>query len=88
MRNRKAIIFLTIIVTLLCLYNLSFTFISRSWQERAIEESTDSNGKVDLNKKQKFLDSIYREPIVSFLGLDYKAKPLDDRSSGGTDGDN
>ena len=36
MRNQGIIIFLTIIVTLLCLYYLSFTFVASKVQQRAV----------------------------------------------------
>ena len=78
MRNRGAIVVLTIIVTALSLYYLSFTFVSRKIQKQAIEYATTENGVVDLAKKQQYLDSIWNEPVYSFLGTDYTFKEVKD----------
>jgi SecD/SecF fusion protein len=69
MRNKGFVGVLTIIVTLLCLYYLSFTLISRGVQKDAAEAATNSNGEVDPNKKQAYLDSVWNKPVYNFLGL-------------------
>lgn len=51
MKNKGVVIALTLIITLLCVYYLSFTFVSRNIQKEAIEQATDENGVVDLYKK-------------------------------------
>jgi SecD/SecF fusion protein len=72
MRNKGFVIFLTIIVTLLCVYYLSFTFVSRNVQRDAIAFATDpETGSVDYFKKQSYLDSVWREPVFRLLGMDY-----------------
>ena len=60
MRNISAIVVLTLIVTTLCLYYLSFTFVSRNIQKEAVVAATNESGVVDLTKKQ----------VVFDLGLD------------------
>ncbi|MBX9853738.1 MAG: protein translocase subunit SecDF [Cytophagaceae bacterium] len=82
MRNRKGIIALTIIITLLCLYNLSFTLISRGVQQDATDAATNAKGQIDLNKKQKYLDSVYQAPVFNFLGLDYTYKEVKEKELG------
>jgi SecD/SecF fusion protein len=57
MRNKGFILVLTIVVTLLCVYYLSFTFISRSVQKDATAYATNAAGVTDPNKKQAYLDS-------------------------------
>lgn len=79
MFNRTGIIILTIIVSVLCLYNLSFTWISRNVQEDAAAYATNEKGQIDLNKKQKYLDSVYQEPVVNFLGMDYTYKEVKEK---------
>ncbi|HEY9489605.1 MAG TPA: protein translocase subunit SecDF, partial [Chryseosolibacter sp.] len=69
MKNKGFVSALTIIVTLLCLYYLSFTFVSRGVQEDATEYATDVEGEVDLIKKQDYLDSVWNKPVFNFLGL-------------------
>ena len=70
MRNKTPLILLTAIISLLCLYYLSFTFIGRGIEADASEFATDSSGKVNPYKKQAYLDSIWTEPV--FLSYTYK----------------
>ncbi len=76
MRNKGAIVVLTLIVTALCLYYLSFTFVSRNIQKEAVAASTNESGVVDLAKKQVYLDSIWNEPVYSLFGMDYTFKEI------------
>ncbi len=76
MKNQGFIVFLTIIVTLLCLYYLSFTFVSRSIQKDAIEYATDASGNIDFARKQAYLDSVWNEPVYHFLGAEYTYKEV------------
>ena len=50
MRNQGLVVFLTIIVSLFCLYYLSFTYVSASVQQKATLHATDENGRVDFAK--------------------------------------
>ncbi len=78
MRNKGAIVVLTLIVTALSLYYLSFTFVSRNIQKEAIAYATDASGVVDLAKKQQYLDSIWNEPVYTLFGADYTFKEIKD----------
>jgi SecD/SecF fusion protein len=69
MRNKGFVSVLTIVVTLLCLYYLSFTFISRGVQKDATRYATNASGEVDVLKKQNYLDSVWNKPVYSFFGL-------------------
>ena len=71
MQNKGVIVFLTVIVTALCLYYLSFTFVSNNIQHKAQEYATDASGNVDFSKRQSYLDSIWRAPVYNFLGANY-----------------
>ncbi|WP_057936831.1 protein translocase subunit SecDF [Algoriphagus resistens] len=71
MQNKGVIVFLTVIVTVLCLYYLSFTFVSNNIQQKAQAYATDESGNVDFSKRQSYLDSIWRAPVYNFLGADY-----------------
>jgi SecD/SecF fusion protein len=76
MKNRGFIVFLTIIVTLLCMYYLSFTFVSNSVQQDAIAYASDENGNVDFSLKQAYLDSVWNEPVYNLVGLEYTYKEI------------
>ena len=82
MRNKGVIVFLTVIITALCLYYLSFTFVSNNIQEKAIAYATDEAGNVDFAKKQAYLDSIYREPVYNFLGADFTYQEIKETELG------
>jgi SecD/SecF fusion protein len=68
MQNKGIIVFLTVIVTVLCLYYLSFTFVSNGVQKKAEAFATDTSGNIDFAKKRAYLDSVWREPVYKFLG--------------------
>lgn len=69
MQNKGFIVFLTIIISTLCLYYLSFTFVSRGVQQDAIAYASDASGKVSIDKKQVYLDSVWNKPVYNLLGL-------------------
>lgn len=69
MQNKGFIVFLTIIISTLCTYYLSFTFVSRGVQNDAIAYASDANGKLNIDKKQVYLDSVWNKPVYNLLGL-------------------
>ena len=71
MRNRSGIVILTVLVSLLCIYYLSFTVVSNRVQKTAEEYATDAEGNIDFAKKQDYLDSVWTEPIYNLLGVEY-----------------
>ncbi|MBT8195400.1 MAG: protein translocase subunit SecDF [Bacteroidia bacterium] len=66
MQNRGAIIALAIILVVVCLYQLSFTFVSQKYEDQAIEFAA---GDPDL--KRQYLDSIANEPVYNLLVKNY-----------------
>ncbi len=79
MKNKGAVVVLTIIITLLCVYYLSFTFVSRGIQEEARAYATDTTtGVVSDFKKQQYLDSIWNLPVYSLFGVEYTYKDIKD----------
>lgn len=78
MQNKGLIIVLTLVITALCLYYLSFTYVSRGVQQDAIEHATNSDGVVDLNKKQLYLDSVWNLPVYNLFGAEYTYKEVKD----------
>jgi SecD/SecF fusion protein len=71
MKNKGLVVFLTIITSLLCLYYLSFTYISASVQQKAALHATDENGRIDFAKKQAYLDAAWKQPVYNLLGIKY-----------------
>lgn len=71
MRNKGLVITLTLIVSALCVYFLYFTFVSRRVQADAVKYATATNGQVDQNKRQHYLDSVWRAPVTNVLGAEY-----------------
>lgn len=76
MQNKGVVIALTIIITLLCLYYLSFTFVSRRVQQDATDYATDKKGSLSLTKKQRYLDSLWSLPVYNLLGVEYTYKEV------------
>lgn len=76
MRNKGVVVVLAIIITLLCLYYLSFTFVSRRVQQDAISFATDKNGALNLSRKQAYLDSIWNLPVYNLFGMEYTYKEV------------
>ena len=63
MRNRTGIITLAIVMALISIYYLSFTFVARKYKADAEAFATNAEGKVDYTKKQRFIDSLWRENV-------------------------
>ncbi len=76
MKNKGFIVAITIVITLLCLYYLQFTFVSRNISQDAREYARDASGAVDFSKRQAYLDSIWNEPVYSFLGKSFTYKEV------------
>jgi SecD/SecF fusion protein len=66
MTNKNGIIGLTIVIALISVYYLSFTFVSRNIKSKAVAYATDAKGEVDMTKKQRYIDSLWREDV--YLG--------------------
>ena len=78
MQNKGLVIFLAVIMTLLCFFYLSFTFVSYNVQSNAVAAATDNSGVVDINKKQSYLDSVWNVPVYNLLGAEYTYKEVKD----------
>lgn len=76
MRNKGVVIVLTIIITLLCLYYLSFTFVSVRVNQDAVRHATDQKGSLSLTKKQVYLDSLWNLPVYNLFGAEYTYKEV------------
>ncbi len=75
MRNKTLLIVLTLIVSALCLYYLSFTWISRGIEKDA-EEFATTNGVLNQQKKAAYLDSLWVNPAFNLLGKELTYKDI------------
>ncbi|REA58678.1 protein translocase subunit SecDF [Dyadobacter luteus] len=66
MTNKNGVIGLTLVLALISVYYLSFTFVSRNIKGKAETYATGADGKVDVSKKQHYIDSLWREDV--YLG--------------------
>ena len=71
MRNRSGVIILTVIISLLCIYYLSFTFVSNNVQNKAQAYATNADGTVNFAKKQNYLDSVWNKPVYNLVGAEF-----------------
>jgi SecD/SecF fusion protein len=78
MRNKGVVVVLTIVITALCLYYLSFTLVTNKVQQQAIAKATDKDGSIDLEKKQQYLDSLWNKPVYNIFGAEYTYKEVKD----------
>src|SRR6185369_2467039 len=78
MQNKGVVVVLTVVITALCLYYLSFTFVSRNIQEDADKYATDKLGSIDLTKRQNYLDSLWNKPVYNIFGAEYTYKEVKD----------
>ncbi len=69
MKHKGVVILLTVLITALSIYFLSFTLVTGDIREQANVYATDSTGNIDLNKRQGYLDSIWKKPVYNLLGL-------------------
>jgi SecD/SecF fusion protein len=82
MKNKGLVVFLTIIVSLLCCYYLSFTYISAKVQRKATLHATDKDGNIDFAKKQAYLDAAWKQPVYNLLGLKYTYEEVKENELG------
>ena len=63
MRYKSAIIWLSTIISALCIFFLSFTWKSNQLKDQAIKYATTADGKVDAAKRLHFVDSLWKQPV-------------------------
>ncbi|WP_448519009.1 protein translocase subunit SecDF [Rhodoflexus sp.] len=78
MRNRGFIITLTVIISLLCLFYLSFSLVSYNIQKDANAYATDSNGNINYNKRQRYYDSLWNLPVYNLGFAKFTLKEVKD----------
>lgn len=64
MQNKGAVRLFAILLALVCLYQLSFTYFTKR-----VENTAKAYANGDVAKEQAYLDSIANTPVYKFLGL-------------------
>ncbi|GAB4489385.1 MAG: protein translocase subunit SecDF [Raineya sp.] len=74
MKNRSVIIFLTVVIAILCIYSLSFTWVARNVRSAAEKEATTAKG-VDYAKRQEILRNKSYENVydIGIAQYDYNS---------------
>src|SRR5690606_12232202 len=67
MKNKGIVIFVAILLTLTCIYELSFTFKARDFESKARAFAT-VNGKYSSEKYREYIDSLGNKNILD-LGI-------------------
>lgn len=68
--RKPFVVLLTLLITGLCLFELSFTFRARQIDDEARSYAMTEEGVVNWEKLQEYRDSIWNEPV--YLGYSYK----------------
>ncbi|MFM1913122.1 MAG: hypothetical protein RIR51_960 [Bacteroidota bacterium] len=70
MRYKGTIVWLTAIISALCIFFLSFTWKADQIKEESIAYATDATGKLDPAKKLHFVDSLWKKEV--YLGYTFQ----------------
>lgn len=75
MKNRSVIIFLTVVIAILCIYSLSFTWIARGVRNDAKAKATNKEGIEDAVKRQEILRNKSYETVfdIGIAQYDYNS---------------
>jgi len=80
MRNRKLIVFVTLLFSVISFYYIGFTILNFNIQNKADKIATDSSGNFNLKKKQEYLDSVWDKEVFRLLGKSYTYEDIKSRS--------
>ena len=70
MRYKSAIIWLSTIVSALCIFFLSFSWKANQLRDQANAYSTSADGRFDPAKKLHFIDSLWKQPV--YIGYTFQ----------------
>ena len=69
MQSKGALKLFTILLVIGCIYQLSFSFVTRNVEKDAAEYAATFDEAEQAAKEAYYLDSIQNQPVYSFLGL-------------------
>ena len=70
MRYKSAIIWLSTIISALCIFFLSFTWKAGQLRDQANTYATSKDGKFDPAKRLHFIDSLWKQPV--YIGYTFQ----------------
>lgn len=82
MLSRRLIVALTCVVSLICVYYLSFTYVAFQVEREATLHATNPQGKIDFAQRQAYLASVWDKPVYNWLGLTYTYEEVKERALG------
>ena len=68
MRYKGLIALLAIVVSVISIYSLSFTWVSMKIEQKAERYAVDEGGNVNFDKKRAFLDKKWKKVVYSRFG--------------------
>lgn len=80
MKTKNIVAFLTTVMTCLCVYYLSFTWMDIKMNQRAIAAAVDEKGNVDLYKKQQYLDSYWDKCAYKIFGKEFTYEEIKNKT--------
>lgn len=63
MKNRLHLIALTLIIGVICIYNLSFSWYAKKFRHEAEMSATGTNGAIDFTRKTRYIDSLWNRQV-------------------------
>ena len=69
MQSKGALKLFTILLVIGCIYQLSFSFVTRNVEKAAAEYAATFDESEQAAKEAYYLDSIQNQPVFSLLGL-------------------
>jgi SecD/SecF fusion protein len=78
MKNKGFVVGFAAIITLLCVYFISFTMISRSVEDDATQRASNPEGTINYEMRQRIIDSLWNEPVYDLGIAKYTLKEVKD----------
>ncbi len=75
MRN-KIVGGVTVVMSIICLYYLSFTWLDYEVQRKATIQATSKDGVIDINKKNEYLNSVWNKEAYKVLGKSFSYEQI------------
>ncbi|AXI24202.1 protein-export membrane protein SecD [Cardinium endosymbiont of Sogatella furcifera] len=80
MQSKKIVLCLTIVISSLSLYYLSFTFVDYRVQGQAEQQAIDAQGRIDFDKRQAYLMDVWKKPVYNLFGSVYTYEAVKERA--------
>ena len=68
MQSKGVVKLIAILLVIACVYQLSFSFITRGVEKDAVEYAAAFDESEQASREAYYLDSIQNKPVLNFLG--------------------